>query len=368
MCIKSLSPDALSNIKKFKYSSTDSSIFYNYFLSPILNKVVTYLPMTLSPNIITLLGLVFNYVSFTLTQYELGNDFSTAPSRAICLIQFATHFLYIIFDNLDGKQARRTKSSSAFGMLLDHGCDVFTNIIICFNVTHLLQLGNEGPFSYIIFIALLLGFFLLTYEEYLLHELHLGGFNGPDEGNVMVAMGALVGGVFPHCYEWKIMRLSVGKWVALGTAGLTINVIMTSLINIYRSKGYKGIIHLLFDWVSFYSVILVPVMLSIFSSDFYKEYYMMIMIAATLVYARITIDLQIKIVTSQEIENNFTIIIVNVLMYCSLFVTNEILFKTFYLISIFLLAIEIIALVIKRSNEILTCLNLRLLSIVKQNE
>lgn len=368
MCIKSLSPDALTNIKKFKYSSTDSSIFYNYFLSPLLNKVVTYLPMTLSPNIITILGLLFNFLSFILTQYELGNDFNSAPSRTTCLIQFATHSLYIIFDNLDGKQARRTKSSSAYGMLLDHGCDVFTNIIICFNVTHLLQLGNEGPFSYIIFIALLLGFFLLTYEEYLLHELHLGGFNGPDEGNVMVAIGALVGGLFPHCYEWKIMGLSIGKWVALGTAGLTINVIMTSLINIYKGKGYKGIVRLFFDWVSFYSVILVPVLLSLFNSDFYKKYYMMIMIAATLIYARITIDLQIKIVTNQEIENNLTIIIVNVIMYWSLFVTNGKVFTSFYIVSIALLIIEIIALVIKRSNEILTCLNLRLLYIVKQSE
>jgi ethanolaminephosphotransferase len=26
-------------------------------------------------------------------------------------------------DNLDGKQARRTKSSSPLGLLFDHGCD-----------------------------------------------------------------------------------------------------------------------------------------------------------------------------------------------------------------------------------------------------
>ena len=36
--------------------------------------------------------------------------------------------LYLILDNLDGKQARKTKNSSPFGLLMDHGCDIFTTI------------------------------------------------------------------------------------------------------------------------------------------------------------------------------------------------------------------------------------------------
>lgn len=368
MCIKSLSAEEFNNIKKFKYSSTDSSIFYNYILSPILNKVVTYLPMNLSPNIITILGLFFNFLSFIITQCELGNDFDSAPSQLTCLIQFTTHFLYIIFDNLDGKQARRTKSSSAFGMLLDHGCDVFTNIIICFNVTHLLQLGNEGFFSYLIFIALLPGFFCLTYEEYLLHELHLGGFNGPDEGNVMVAVGALVAGVIPHIYEWNVIGLTIGKWIALGTAGLTVYVIMMSLKNIFSEKKLKGITNLLCDWISFYSVVIVPILLSALNLGLYKKYYMMIMITVTLLYARITIDLQIKIVTNQLIDHTFTIIIINIFMYFSLFTSNSNIFISLYSICIILLVIEIMILISKRSKEILNCLNLRLFYIVKQSE
>jgi ethanolaminephosphotransferase len=38
--------------------------------------------------------------------------------------------LYQTFDNLDGKQARRTNSSSPIGMILDHGCDAIAGFLI----------------------------------------------------------------------------------------------------------------------------------------------------------------------------------------------------------------------------------------------
>jgi ethanolaminephosphotransferase len=34
--------------------------------------------------------------------------------------------MYRIFDELDGKQARKTGSSSPLGLLFDHGCDAFS--------------------------------------------------------------------------------------------------------------------------------------------------------------------------------------------------------------------------------------------------
>ena len=34
-----------------------------------------------------------------------------------------------MLDNMDGKQARRTGSSSPLGMLFDHGCDALTTFL-----------------------------------------------------------------------------------------------------------------------------------------------------------------------------------------------------------------------------------------------
>ncbi|OMJ27832.1 Choline/ethanolaminephosphotransferase 1 [Smittium culicis] len=38
-------------------------------------------------------------------------------------------WLYSTFDNVDGKQARRTNSSSPLGELFDHGCDALNCIV-----------------------------------------------------------------------------------------------------------------------------------------------------------------------------------------------------------------------------------------------
>lgn len=46
-------------------------------------------------------------------------------------------------DAVDGKQARRTKSSSPLGQLFDHGCDSFTGIINSVSMMSMVCLPEE---------------------------------------------------------------------------------------------------------------------------------------------------------------------------------------------------------------------------------
>jgi ethanolaminephosphotransferase len=46
-----------------------------------------------------------------------------------CYFCGVAFFMYMICDNTDGKQARRTGSSSPMGMLMDHGMDSITAVI-----------------------------------------------------------------------------------------------------------------------------------------------------------------------------------------------------------------------------------------------
>ena len=363
MCITALTIEELENIKAFKYRSTDSSLFYNYLLSPCLNKVVSALPMKLSPNIITLLALGCNIISFLITNFELYNDFEEPLSRTACIIQFVAHMLYIIFDNIDGKQARRTGTSSAYGMLLDHGCDIFTNIIVCYNVSHYLQLGNEGPFSYMIFLSLLPGFYSLTYEEYVLNELHLGMFNGPDEGNVIVAVGALVAAIFPEIYTNEIWILTVGEWCALLTLLGTIHCIVMSLFNIFFSKGMMAIIRAGLDSLPFYTVILTPIVISNTRDVLFADYFWLIMLTVSLLFARLTMDLQVRIVTKQRIGISLVVIGVNAALVASYFLRKRFFLLTIFGMSSVALGTEIAMLICTRSIEILTFLKLKLLCI-----
>jgi phosphatidylglycerophosphate synthase len=60
-------------------------------------------------------------------------------------------WIYSTLDAVDGKQARRTKSSSPLGQLFDHGCDSFS---ITFFVLALGQAAKlEGLEIFVLFVA-----------------------------------------------------------------------------------------------------------------------------------------------------------------------------------------------------------------------
>lgn len=71
--------------------------------------------------------------------YELEYDL---PSW-FCYFMGVAYFLYIICDNTDGKQARRTGSSSPLGMLIDHGMDSITAVINTMLMQTMLQIGSN---------------------------------------------------------------------------------------------------------------------------------------------------------------------------------------------------------------------------------
>ena len=128
MCISPLSKDTLSNMNNFKYKSTDDSIMYNKCMSPCLNYFVNFLPRWLAPNLITIVSLGFNIFAAIISYNDGGFDFSQELKSSTCYVIGICQLLYLLLDNIDGKQARRTGNSTPFGMLMDHGCDVFTNI------------------------------------------------------------------------------------------------------------------------------------------------------------------------------------------------------------------------------------------------
>ena len=76
----------IQNLKKYKYKGKDNSIYYEYIISPICDKITSYLPKWLLPNTITVIGWFLNFLSVILTIYYggwKGNDY--LPSW-VCVI------------------------------------------------------------------------------------------------------------------------------------------------------------------------------------------------------------------------------------------------------------------------------------------
>lgn len=79
----------------------------------------------MAPNLVTFVGWIFMIMSYSVMlwyDFTFKNEIPrwTFLFAAVCI------FIYANLDAMDGKQARRTKSSSPLGQLFDHGCDSFS--------------------------------------------------------------------------------------------------------------------------------------------------------------------------------------------------------------------------------------------------
>lgn len=81
-----------------------------------------------------------------------------------------------MFDEMDGKQARKTGNSSPLGMLFDHGCDAFSVGFVMIASAKLVGVGNT--LSTLIWISAAITIFhFCTLEEYYTGTLILGPGN-----------------------------------------------------------------------------------------------------------------------------------------------------------------------------------------------
>ena len=127
-----INKEGLINLKNYKYVSGTYS-FMDHALTPFWNKVTEFFPLWLAPNTITLIGTIGLLVSaLTYLPYDIT---MTQEFNSWCYLFTALAlFGYQTLDACDGKQARRTGSSSPLGQLFDHGCDAIATVIIIFFV------------------------------------------------------------------------------------------------------------------------------------------------------------------------------------------------------------------------------------------
>lgn len=171
-------------ICKYKYNGGDSSLIYKYVLSPFAQYCVdAFTPIWMAPNVITLIGLICTVVAMTLSLIfnpSLGKD---CPPW-LCVVSAVAIFAYQTLDNMDGKQARKTGSSSPLGMLFDHSCDAVNAAVISIPMASAIGTGWTPDIFFCLFCGYV-PFYFQTWEEYYTEEMILPVFNGPSEGLLM---------------------------------------------------------------------------------------------------------------------------------------------------------------------------------------
>jgi len=169
-----ISKQGLSNLSYYKYVGVDKSILANYIMQKFWIWLINYFPLFLAPNLITLLGF-FAMISMYVVMYFTVADDGSLP-RFVYLFNAICIFFYQTMDALDGKQARRTLSSSALGELFDHGCDAVTTVLIAMVMNTVFRLERDWLFFFCVFM-IMLAFYCAQWEYYFTGTLELGYAN-----------------------------------------------------------------------------------------------------------------------------------------------------------------------------------------------
>jgi len=177
-----LSPQELAGFDRYKYKSVDTSPLANYVMHPFWNEVVKVVPLWIAPNLLTFVGWLFTlgniailaYYDWDFTAaYHVSVGFSTLP-RYVWLFCAVSQFLSHTLDGIDGKQARRTQSSTPLGELFDHGLD--STAVWMMSISLLSCFGTQFHSHYEVFTLIVVissGFFLAHWEKYNTSVLYL---------------------------------------------------------------------------------------------------------------------------------------------------------------------------------------------------
>lgn len=139
----------ISRLKQPHSSRTVDLSLISRLLEPFWQAMAALVPAWVAPNAITLSGLALVIASFG--SMLIANPTLTGPApRAVHLFAIVAIFAFQTLDALDGKQARKTKSSSALGNWCDHACDVAAVQMAMTTAGGAIGLGTGGALLFLL--------------------------------------------------------------------------------------------------------------------------------------------------------------------------------------------------------------------------
>lgn len=183
-----LTQDGVSQIAYHKYRAGEYT-FVDQFLNPIWTYLTELLPIWMAPNLVTATGGLCCLAAYILTWYYVENLDQPAQDWLL-MVNAMSMIVYYTLDCMDGKQARRTGSSSPLGQLFDHGVDCLCLIVHLSSIQ--CWLVAESPTYFGIQAILQFSFFVAQWEEYFTGILpHATGQIGVTEVNYGLALATL---------------------------------------------------------------------------------------------------------------------------------------------------------------------------------
>ncbi|XP_073179229.1 cholinephosphotransferase 1 isoform X2 [Lepidochelys kempii] len=221
-----LSAAQLRRLEQHRYSASGRSL-----LEPPLQLywawLVEQIPAWLAPNTITLSGLLLNLLTTLLLIAYCPSATEQAPFWVFLLCALGL-FVYQSLDAIDGKQARRTNSSSPLGELFDHGCDSISTVFVSIGACIAVRLGTNPDW---LFFCSFVGMFMFYCAHWQTYVSGMLKFGKVDVTEVQIAIIILfLMSAFGGTTMWDY------KGTSVLSPGLHIGLIITLAIMIYKKS------------------------------------------------------------------------------------------------------------------------------------
>jgi ethanolaminephosphotransferase len=180
-----ISKEGLDNIANWKYVGGEYTYLDN-FLNPFWLWGATLIPRKVSPNMVSLSGLLCTMSAAMLIIIYDVTLTTYVPTWLSFYGGFAV-FMFQTLDAIDGKHARNTNTSSPLGQLFDHGCDAVNTpvtLLLVFSASALMTRPGLLLYMYAFSVQI---FYLAQWEEYhsRVNKHSVGGVFGVTEGQLM---------------------------------------------------------------------------------------------------------------------------------------------------------------------------------------
>lgn len=169
---KLLSPGQLKRLGDHIYKY-DSVSLMDPLLQPFWNWLVSKVPLWFAPNLITVSGLIVNIITTLILVWYSPDARAEAPRWAFFLCALGL-FVYQSLDAIDGKQARRTDSSSPLGELFDHGCDSISTVFVALSACVAVKLGYYPSWMFFQCFCAITLFYCAHWQTYVSGTLRFG--------------------------------------------------------------------------------------------------------------------------------------------------------------------------------------------------
>lgn len=291
-------------IRNYKYFGEDQSL-----LAPFMYKLWSlffiFVPKRISPNLVTIFGLLIVSLSFLIIHI---NDYS--DDKINCLIFGIALFIYQTTDALDGMQGKRVHMyENATTEIFDHGVDsIVTSLTSITTITRLTHIDKNLSSIYSVFILLtsFIGFHSPTYEHVITRKMRFqSGPCNPTEALIGMQIFYFLTSIYPSIWSYDI-SIKLLMFIIIPILFLSsIISFLSSIKHIYIYYKYNLKLTIKSILIGYSPLFLVIISSFIYLNNlslFYKEHSLICLISMTIPW---TYSIYRTIITEITNDKNF---------------------------------------------------------------